>query len=312
LRLVAVRLNAARLLGCLAIACLWAGQALAFCQAEKRTSVPVRLVDGVAVVDVVINDIPLPIILDTGADTTTLTAAAAAQLRLAPDEYVSTLLRGAGGHLEKHRSVTPASMLLGGVALRRRGVVTKPTLAVIAGIGSGRQVGLLGEDLLSLFDLDLDLPSRTLTLFSVQGCTGRFIPWDQPYDAIPVQFGMRSRSQPLIPVQLDHHPLTGVLDTGASVSFLNLRGMHALGLTPAMLEQDPAAGASVVGGRAAGHWHRFAAMQIGSVVLREPLLLASPVPTPIYDLLVGLDFWTLHRLWISYASGQIFVARGDG
>ncbi len=301
-----------RLLACLAIACLCAGQAAAGCRVEKRATVPVRLVDGAAVVDVVINDISVTMILDTGADTTVLTASAAEQLRLAPDSWVSTTLRGAGGRLDTHRVVTPASMRLGGVALRRRGVVTTPSLSVISGTASGRQGGLLGENLLALFDLDLDLPARTLTLWSVQGCAGRFIPWDQPYDAVPIRLGMRSRSIPLVPLQLDGHPLTALLDTGASISFVNLRGMRAVGLTPTTLDSDQGVTASVVGGRAASRVHRFATMQIGSVVLREPVLLTAPVPTPIFDMLLGLDVWSTHRLWISYATSQIFIAHPGG
>ncbi len=167
---------------------------------------------------------------------------------------------------------------------------------------------LLGEDLLSLFDLDLDLRAQTLTLFAVQGCAGRFIPWQEPYDAVAVQLGMRSRSMPLVPVQLDHHPLVALLDTGASVSFLNLRGMRQLGLTPAMQNGDQGIAASAVGGRMETRLHRFAEMQIGSLVVHDPTLLTAPVPTLIFDMLLGVDFWAVRRLWISYATSQIFIA----
>ena len=51
-----MRLSVGRLLCCLAIVVLFAGPAEAGCQVEKRVTVPVHLVDGAAVVDVVIND----------------------------------------------------------------------------------------------------------------------------------------------------------------------------------------------------------------------------------------------------------------
>lgn len=303
------RLPAAVSVCCLLVTLVFAAPAAAACQVEKRASVPVRLEDGAAVVDVVINETSVPMILDTGADRTALTEAAVQRLGLPRDEWVASAQRGAGGRLDEHRAVSPAAMLIGGVPLRRRGLVAKPTLAVLAGIGSGRQAGLLGEDLLSAFELDLDLPARTLTLYSVQGCAGRFIPWEQPYDAVPVQLGMHSRSMPLVTVLLDRHPLTAVLDTGASVSFLNLRGMRQLGLTPAMLATDQPVATSVIGGRAETRWHRFSAMQIGPLVLRQPMLLVAPVPTPVFGMLVGLDVWATHRLWISYTTSQIFIAR---
>ena len=308
MRLVQVRLSLGRLLIALLTACLFAVHAEAGCQVDKRAAVPVRVAEGVAVVDVVINATSVPMILDTGADMTSLTVAAVERLQLPRDEWVSTLSRGAGGRVQEYRNVLPASVQLGGAALRRRGVVAKPSLSVIAGIGSGRLDGLLGEDLLSLFDLDLDLPAQTLTLFSVQGCSGRFIPWDQPYEAVPVVLGMRSRSMPLVPVQLDHRNLVAVLDTGASVSFLNLRGMRQLGLTPAMQGGDKGVATSAVGGRMESRLHRFSALQIGSLVVQEPTLLTAPVPTRIFDMLLGVDFWSARRLWISYATSQIFIA----
>ena len=55
LRLVEVRLSLGRLLVCLLTACLFAVRADAGCQVEKRAAVPVRVAEGVAVVDVVIN-----------------------------------------------------------------------------------------------------------------------------------------------------------------------------------------------------------------------------------------------------------------
>ena len=310
MRLVEVRLKARYFflcLLCLAIVFLSIGRAAAGCQVESRATVPVRLEDGLAVVEVTIDGASVPMILDTGADRTVLTAAAVARLRLPPDPWTGTTLRGAGGRLEGRRNVSPDSIRLGGVALRRRALSPKLSLPVIAGLG--RQDGLLGDDLLSLFDLDLDLPGGTLTLFSVRDCNGRFIPWDRPYEAVPIQLGMRSRAMPLVPVRLDGRPLDAVLDTGASVSFLNLRGMRRMGLTPAMLEQDPAVAAGAVGGMAATRRHRFAAIAVGAVTLRDPELLVAPVPTPIFDLLLGVDFWRSCRLWISYASSQIFVGR---
>lgn len=329
LRLVALRLtpwtspggSARRCVGALVVAWLLAwlltGSAARACEVRKRTTVPVRLENGLAVVDVGVDAAVVPMILDTGADVTALTEAAVARLNVPLDEWTSNTMRGAGGRLEAHRNARPATLQLGGVALRRRAVSARASVAVIAGDGSSGQGGLLGDDLLSLFDLDVDLPARTLTLYEVRDrgtnaehvCAGRFIPWDAAFDVVPIELGMRSRAVPLVPARLDGHAVIALLDTGASSSFVNLRGMRRTGVTPLALEADPLRVMGTIGGLTQGRLHRFTELRIGATVLSAPTLVTAPVPTEVFDMLLGLDVWLTRRLWISYATKQIFVAR---
>jgi len=120
--------------------------------------VPVTFTHDQATVPVALNGRDAPMLLDTGAGRTLLTAAAVQQDNLPLDEWVSTPLMGAGNRIEERRNVLLRSMALGGVALQRRGLAQGISLAVTAQrLDTEASVaGLLGADLLSRFDLDLD------------------------------------------------------------------------------------------------------------------------------------------------------------
>src|SRR4051794_4664619 len=96
---------------------------------------------------------------------------------------------------------------------------------------------LLGRDYLSLFDLDLDIPSRRLTLYQPDGCSGRFIPWPERTIAIPLT--QPTESALLLQVVVDGVALRALLDTGASASLIAAPGMYRLGLDRAGSTTDP-------------------------------------------------------------------------
>ncbi|MBV8400166.1 MAG: hypothetical protein JOZ17_15715, partial [Acetobacteraceae bacterium] len=54
------------------------------------------------------------------------------------------------------------------------------------------------------------------------------------------------------------------------------------------------------------HWHRFASLQIGREVIRNPVLTVSPLQEEA-DLLLGSPFFATRRVWLSYASGRMYV-----
>ena len=118
-------------------------------------------------------------ILDTGAQRSVVTQEAVQRLGLSRDEWVGTTMSGIGG-IDRRPNAEPRSLSLGGVPLVRRTLNhdTSMTVGILpAPCRQSRIDGLLGRDFLSLFDLDLDVPGRRLTLYQVNDCTGRFLPW---------------------------------------------------------------------------------------------------------------------------------------
>jgi hypothetical protein len=94
------------------------------------------------------------------------------------------------------------------------------------------------------------------------------------------------------------------------VSAVDAAAALALGVTSAALNRDPVAnlrgaGSEVVASRV----HRFARLEIGGEALRHPVIAVTNLRLQDADLVLGIDFLRLRRVWLSYRSGRIFLGR---
>ena len=293
----------------LLLACLHG--AWAACSVTKRTSVKPVIAGDLIVLPVEVNGMQASFLLDTGAQRSVVTDAAVQRLGLARDEWVGTTMSGIGG-VDRRPNADPRSFSLGGVPLVRRTLNhdTSLTVGVLAradAVGS-RIDGLLGRDYLSVFDLDVDIPARRVTLYQVSGCSGRFLPWTDRYVAVPIT--MPTESAIVVPVAVDGVPLRALLDSGASSSLIGDPGIHRLGIEPASLAGDPGDQVGGVGMHIVTmRRHRFKSLRIGNEIIQQPLLWVAPMHLhPIVDMLLGADWLSTRRVWISYATRQLFVA----
>jgi hypothetical protein len=285
--------------------------ASAACAVTAKATIPLDLSNGAITLPVELNGAAATFILDTGAQRSIVTAAAAQRLALARDPWVGTTMSGIGGS-DTRPNANPTSFTLGGIPLARHTLShdTSLTVAVIprTHVGTHEIDGLLGRDFLSVFDLDLDLPGRGLTLYQVRNCAGRFLPWSGGYVAIPVT--VPAQQAMILPVTLDHTPLRALLDTGSGASLLANPGIIRLGLQPASLAADPADMITGVGPRPVPmRLHRFIALHVGAETLDAPPIWVAPIRLPLFaDMLLGVDFLANRRIWLSYATRQIFQA----
>ena len=289
---------------------LWASSATA-CAVRERAVIDLDLAGTVILAPVIVNGIRGAFILDTGAIYTTVTPDAVARFALELDEWTATTMRGIGG-LERRRNANPRSITLGGIPLARRSVARDSTLRVATlprGGGGPRIDGLLGRDFLSSFDLALDLKNRTLVLYDVRDCAGRFLPWRQDYVAVPVE--NPADSALVVPVELDGVKLRALLDSGASGTLVAAPGMARLHLGLDRLDRDPRQTGVGLGPNSVTMWrHRFATFSVGPDTLTAPEFFVAPVQlNPISDMLLGADWLARHKVWISHATRQLFVAR---
>lgn len=304
-------------LACLLAALLAPGGANAACEVARQAEVPVRIVAGVPVVDVQVNDATLPFVLDTGAQRSLVTEATVQRAALRLDEWAETTVKGISGY-ERHRNADPASLALGGIALRRRTLAADSTLTVgplpQSTLADHAVAGLLGADFLGGFDLDLDVPRGRLALYRVTGCTaislGQSLPWPAGHQSIGASAPIRDVLT--FPVELDGVTLRTEIDTGSSIALLTASGIDRMGLSADVLARDPGGAVSGVGRFAvAMQRHRFGTLQIGGERIAAPAVWVARVHVlPIVDLLLGGDWLRGRRVWFSYATSQIFVATG--
>jgi hypothetical protein len=288
--------------------------ALAACVVNAMATIPLTVSGGVIIAPVEVNGISASFIVDTGAARSLVTPEAAQRLGLARDLWVGSTMSGIGGidGIERPPNAEPRSLSLGGVPLMRRTLNHDTSLAVgvMPNARAGDRVidGLLGRDFLSIFDLDLDVAGGRLTLYQVNDCSGRFLSWRDDYAAIPVTFVEMTAL--VLPVTLDDTPLRALLDTGASASILAAPGIARLGLQPNSLARDASGHLSGLGPRiVTAHRHQFRSLLVGGQAIISPTLWVEPVRLrPIADMLLGADWLARRRIWISFATRQLFVA----
>ena len=290
---------------------IFAATAQATCRVEPRGAVPLAVVNGHILVTVAVNDVAATFILDTGADRTLMGEDVVRRLGIERDGWVASAIRGISG-IEQRQNALPRSLLLGGTPLRRRTLLGDSSVTVgplpVNEVAGRPIAGLLGRDFLSPFDLDLDPPSGRMTLYDVRGCDAGFLPWAAPYAAIPAATPMGAAL--VVQVLVDGRKLRALIDSGASASLITAPGMYRLGLTEELLARDPGGNGSGVGPAPVPmRRHRFAELRVGPEATRDPTLWVAPVRVvPVVDMLLGADWLGSRRVWLSFATKQMFVA----
>jgi len=243
------------------------------------------------------------LLVDTGAERTVLAGDVVARLGLARDQKIVTRSTGVGGVFIANDAIIPG-LVLGGV----RFPITRLSVGQFR-FGPGLTAdGLLGSDVLLAFDLDIDVPGKTLTLYRPRTtCPDVQPPWHEPFEQVAGVKALRDRL--LIPLTLDGVQGMGILDTGAQATTIGVRMATRLGLTPAALAGDPIVEHHGAGpGFQEARLHRFNLLQIGPAAAPEPILSVLPIDAGVGDALVGEDFIDGRRIWMSFANRTVFVA----
>lgn len=282
------------------------------CEVTARTTVPLVLAAGRILVGVAVNGAPATFALDTGADRSLVTPEAARRLGLPRDRWVDATVIGIGGITQ--RSVADVrTFSLGGVPLRDRNAAGETILAM-APLGetrAGASVvdGQLGRDFLRSFDVALDGPARTMTLWQVRGCAGRFLPWRAPYDAIAALPAYADAL--VVPVEANGVTLRALPDTGTTETLIAAPGMARLAL--AAPANAPATRTYGIGRFARPVWPvHLSSLRVGDETIRDPSVLGSALRVfPIVDMLLAADWFRTRRVWLSYSTEQVFVSPGE-
>jgi len=178
---------------------------------------------GRVMVEVMVNHTPRWVLVDTGGATSeisedVLNALQIKQYPLAAGMHVYT----SNGSEITHWATVP-NFEIGLAHFADRKFLTLPS----SDSGAGHQMeGLLAPDLLSKFDLDFDFQNKKLNLFSQDHCEGKVVYWAQSYAAMP--FEMSEEGHIKVDLTLDGKSVSGILDTGASVTTLLAPAAHAL------------------------------------------------------------------------------------
>lgn len=278
------------------------------CTVQWHSTLPVVMRNALAVVPGRINGEAVGLGVDSGAPHTVVTPELVAALDLRPDPGMSARRIGGVGGNAYSQVVGVASLQFAGVTYHKIDV----DAASLGELGHKDMAvsGLIGEDLLSRYDVGFDIGHREISFYTVRGCDSVAPPWGA---ATPIPVHLSDQNHLVFPLELDGHRLNAVLDTGAGNSLLLQNGAATLGLTPDRTAQDRIVAGEGIGERkTADRLHRFATLQVGGETIRDPQIVVSDYSEPGVDLILGMPFIRDRQVFVSHATAQMFVRSNAG
>ncbi|MBV9251710.1 MAG: aspartyl protease family protein [Acetobacteraceae bacterium] len=273
------------------------------CNVVPVAEMPLDARSNLLTVPAAIGGKPVQMLVDTGAERTVLSETAARRLGLPQDPKHASHHLGIGGTSSNFDVMVPG-LVLGSTRFPiDRLAVADFSVDHIAGMHAD---GLLGADILLAFDVDIDTRNRMLTLYRARRCPAALPPWKEP--AVEIQGVDAKRDRILVPIEVDHLGGLALLDTGAQATLIGTNFAKRLGVSSDALSSDRTIVAHGAGPQSQTvRLHRFHELRIGPAVAGSPVLPVVPSETGVDDGIIGGDFFSGRRVWLSFAAQRMFV-----
>jgi len=281
------------------------------------------------VADGQINGQPIKALIDTGTNTSQISRSTAAKMGLAFRPVVGITFYGLDGQHQAYRTTVKSlqigQLVANNIDLLGSDTLTNPQIAMV-----------LGNDILSQFDVEFDLADHAMRLFRPEGCApDQLVYWNKPYSLAPLLATTRDSPSIRTPVKLNGQTISAELASGMGASVVDATVAGRVGAaidTP--IPAEPAPGVDVAHPVKVGQFKSFALgdEQVGNVRIELARLVANmqltdqPSDTRIARsvtgdlepmMLLGQDFLHAHRVLVanrehallfSYLGGRVFTA----
>lgn len=277
----------------------------------KSMEIPVRLVNARPIATLSLNGTEVSMLVDSGAFFSFLSESTAAQLKL-PLEGPPPDLRiegHAGGRVEAKMSRVSK------VKLQGAELSEVPFLVGGNELGSGIG-GYLGRNFLSGVDTEYDLANGVVRLmFPTGDCEKTNLAYwagDAPVITEPLtKPRFRGDTAHRVLVRVNGTKLRALLDTGAPVT-----GIQRGGAVRAGIEEKDMTPVGRVGGAGAGKvrvWTtNVASFELGAEKVANNLFSVDEADSPDHDMILGLDYFLSHRIYISRSQGKLYATWNGG
>jgi len=297
------------------------------CQLVKTVEFPITMTNLRPVMTAKINGTEVQFILDSGAFFSMISGASAARLNLktypAP---VGLRVIGVGG--TANPSVTTVKVL----AVAGGSIENIEFLVGGTDIGS-ESVGVLGQNLLLLSDVEYDLGQGVVRLMKPVDCDKTMLAYwaigtSTPYsvlDIAPVTEQDRSLGSNIARTRSVRNPqTTGVayvngsqiqvkFDTGAMTSVLSLKAAARAGIKPDSPGVVDAGAIWGIGkGTVRSYVAPFASFKIGDEEIKNTRLRIADIDLSDADMLLGADFFLAHRIYVANSQRKLYFTYGGG
>jgi tetratricopeptide (TPR) repeat protein len=292
---------------------LWSGMAIgAGCKIVKFAELPVTMVDMHPMVTAQINGVDAMFIADSGAFYSMLSPAAAAEFKLntypAPFGF---FVSGAGGSVSASITNVKAFTLAG---------VPIHNVAFLVGGGDvgGGGVGVLGQNVFSIGDVEYDLAKGVIRLLREEGCKNVTLAYwltsaSQPYSMMDIQWTTRQSPHTTGTATINGVNIRVVFDTGAYTSVLSERAAERAGVrvdSPGVTDAGYSRG---IGQHMIKTWIApFASFKLGDEEIRNTRLRVGDPGIGFADMLIGADFFLSHHIYVASKQHKLFFTYNGG
>jgi tetratricopeptide (TPR) repeat protein/predicted aspartyl protease len=291
------------------------------CKLNRLAVLPVTMNGLRPTVEAQINGRPALFTLDSGAFWSSITPASAKEYELHVDygRFPGLYVQGVGGAasagVTKIKDLTLFKVPLHNFDF------------IVGGSEPGKgTVGLLGQNILRIADVEYDLSQGSLTLLKPDNCKhANLVYWAKQgdsYSEMEIEETTPREPHTTGKVLLNGAKIRVVFDTGAQTSIVGLRAAASAGVKPGGPGVEPAGYSSGIGRNSVQTWiANFPVLKIGDEEIHNARLRFADLGT--FDMLLGDDFFlshrilvanSQHRLYFTYNGGPVFALnrRGKG
>jgi len=261
-----------------------------------------------------INGIDARLVLDSGAFFNMISTASAAELKLkrtpAPIGLYVTGINGA----TDVAMVKVKTLILAGVPIH-------DVEFLVGGGETGRgSIGLLGQNLLRIGDVEYDLGQGVVRLMKAENCQKAVLAYwagtSTPYSVIdltPERAQSGHLSYTISTAYVNGTKIRVMFDTGAATSVLSLSAAARAGIRPDSPGVISAGVAYGVGkSTLATYLAPFASFKIGDEEIKNTRLRIGDIDLQNADMLIGADFFLSHRIYVANSQYKLYFTYNGG
>jgi tetratricopeptide (TPR) repeat protein len=278
------------------------------CQVQTF-ELPVKMVGSRAIATVGINGTPVPLTVDSGSFFSILTEAAAAQLKLPLSRNFGLRVEGITGRVDTYTTRVDKLQLF-------KGEIPRVEFVVGGNEPGAGTMGLMGRNLLSFTDTEYDLAHGVIRLlFPNDDCAkANMAYWagSSPVTEIDLETEFRDGKTPAIRARakLNGSELVALFDTGAT-TVISTRAARRAGVAEAAM--TPAGTIYGAGRGSAKAWTAsFEKFEIGGEAILHNRLHVADFQLDEADMLLGIDFFLSHRIYVSQKRSKMFFTYSGG
>ena len=284
----------------------------ATCRIERLPDIPVTMQGLLPTVHAQINGVDARFVADSGAFLQFVTPAAVKEFKLRVDNSFQNLnVQGVGGM--EHAQVAWAK------SFALAGMTVSDVPFVVAGSGfGGDAVGLLGQNLFRIADVEYDLANGVIRLVRPKDCKGTPLaywaaPANKTYSVIDIALADAHAPHTKSVAYLNGTKIEVLFDTGSPVSILTLAAARHAGITPTSPGVLEGGSASGIGHRVTTTWiARFPSFKLGDEEIDHAKLRFGDISLLGADMLIGADFFLSHRIYVASGQRKLYFTYNGG